>query len=161
MPLLSSLETNDDQLGSELLPPLSPLEEVYADYNTTGLSLKGHPIQFCREQLLELGCVNAQQLPAMRHGRRVKVGGLVLLRQRPGTAKGITFVTLEDETGTMNLVITQQVWKQFFMIARASNAWLVHSVLENRKGVIHLLVNRIEDLSTAIPSLKIRSRDFH
>lgn len=161
LPLLKGLDSDDDQFGSDLLPQLSPLEEVYADYNSTGLSLKGHPIQFCREQLIEIGCVTAQQLPAMRHGRRVKVGGLVLLRQRPGTAKGITFVTLEDETGTMNLVITQQVWKQFFMIARASNAWLIHGVLENRKGVIHLLVNRIEDLSTAIPSLTIRSRDFH
>ncbi len=161
MPLLSGLSNDEDHFGAEDLPPLTPLEEVYADYNTTGLSLKGHPIQFCRDDLTALRCVTASELAQLRHGRYVQVAGIVLLRQRPGTAKGITFVTLEDETGSMNLIVTQEVWKRFFTIARSSNAWLVHGTLENRKGVIHLLVGRIEDLSAAVPGLDLRSRDFH
>ncbi|WP_164102191.1 error-prone DNA polymerase [Candidatus Laterigemmans baculatus] len=143
------------------LPAMSPLEEVYADYHTTGLSLRGHPLQFCREQLREMRCVSAAELPAKRHGRRVRVAGLVLLRQRPGTAKGITFVTLEDETGTVNLVLYPAVWQRFSSVTRASNAWLVEGQLENRRGVIHVVAGRVEDLSSRVEGLVIRSRDFH
>ena len=97
----------------------------------------------------------------MRDGQHVRVGGLVLLRQRPGTAKGVTFVTLEDETGPINLVLFAAVWKRFFRVARTSNAWLVDGKLENRKGVIHVIVGRITDLAGEVQGLSLRSRDFH
>ena len=88
--------------------------------------------------------------------------GLVLMRQRPSTAKGITFVTIEDETGSMNLVLFPKVWQRFFSIARTSNAWLVEGKLENRKGIIHVIVGRVEALndsvSAAVPN---KSRAFH
>ena len=141
--------------------PMSLLEEVHADYQTTGLSLKAHPVAFVREELSSKRCVQASDLPKLRDGRHVRVAGLVLMRQRPSTAKGITFVTLEDETGTINLVLFAAVWKRFFRIARTSNAWMVDGKLENRNDVIHVIVGRITDLSEETGGLSLRSRDFH
>jgi len=161
MPLLGDTQAEDDLFeGAELLDSMSPLEEVYADYNATGLSLRGHPLEFCRAQLAAMRCVTATELPGLRHGRPVRVAGLVLLRQRPGTAKGITFVTLEDETGSMNLIIHPGIWKKFFTLARTSNAWMVRGTLENRKGVIHVVVGHLEDLTDVVDGLELRSRDF-
>ena len=159
MPLLEQVDC-DEQVPEQLLP-MSDLEEVYADFNTTGLSLKAHPISFAREELRRLRCVTAAELNNLRDGRHVRVAGLVLLRQRPGTAKGITFVTLEDETGSMNLVLFPQVWKRFYQIVGNSNAWLVDGKLENQKGVIHVVVGRVTDLTGEVDGLTIRSRDFH
>lgn len=158
-PLLDDVE--DCEPIPDQLSPMSPLEEVYADYNTTGLSLKAHPISFARDELNTQRCVRASDLPQLRDGRHVRVAGLVLMRQRPGTAKGITFVTLEDETGPINLVLFAAVWKRFFRVARISNAWLVDGKLENRKGVIHVIVGRITDLAEQVQGLSTRSRDFH
>jgi len=160
MPLLAGLESEDDETAPDELVPMTPLEEVYADYNTTGVSLRGHPIEFCRDELLALDCVTSRELVDLRDGRRVRVAGLVLMRQRPSTAKGITFVTLEDETGSMNLVILPQVWKRFYKIAKTSNAWLVDGTLENRQGVIHVVAGHLEDLSDQVDGLNARSRDF-
>jgi error-prone DNA polymerase len=157
-PLLDAID-DDEALPDELMP-MSPLEEVYADYSTTGLSLKAHPISFAREELGGMRCVSSAQLPGLRDGQHVRVAGLVLMRQRPGTAKGITFVTLEDETGAINLVIFPKVWERFFKVAKTSNAWLVDGKLENRKGVIHVITGRITDLSSEVSGLEIRTRDF-
>ena len=157
-PLLAGFD--EDELVPSQLRSMEPLEEVYADYNATGLSLKGHPISFARAELAKMQCVTATDLKTLRDSRRVRVAGLVLLRQRPGTAKGVTFVTLEDETGSMNLVLFAEVWKRFFQIARISNAWIVDGKLENRKGVIHVIVSSINDLGSEIQGLNTTSRDF-
>ena len=154
------LELNDEEPIPEQLLPMSPLEEVYADYSTTGLSLRAHPISFVRQELAKQRCQRAIDLPKLRDGQHVRVAGLVLLRQRPGTAKGITFVTLEDETGTINLVMFPAIWKRFFRIAKTSNAWLAHGKLENHKGVIHVIIGRIDDLTEKVQGLSIPSRDF-
>ena len=146
-------------MPDELLP-MTPLPEVYADYHTTGLSLKPHPMSFARRELEKKKVVTASQLTSLRDGRHVRVAGLVLMRQRPSTAKGITFVTLEDETGTINLVLFQAVWEHFFQVARISNAWLVDGKLENKKGVIHVIAGRLTDLSEEVEGLAMRSRDF-
>ncbi|OYP36741.1 error-prone DNA polymerase [Rhodopirellula sp. MGV] len=158
-PLLDSLD--EDEALPEDLVAMSPLEEVFADYNTTGMSLKAHPMSFARDELRQKRCVTAEQLPGLRDGRHVRIAGLVTIRQRPGTAKGITFVTLEDETGSMNLVIFPQVWQAFFQVAKTSNAWLVEGKLENKQGVIHIIVGRLTDLSSEVEGLRLRSRDFH
>ncbi|SMP46303.1 error-prone DNA polymerase, DnaE-like [Neorhodopirellula lusitana] len=158
MPLLSGLQP-DCSVPDELIA-MSPVEEVHRDYETTGLSLKAHPVSFIRGELDLLRCRPAKDLPSMRDGIHVRVAGLVLMRQRPGTSKGITFVTIEDETGSMNLVIFAAVWKRFFKIARVSNTWLVDGKLENRKGVIHVIVGRIEDLSETLNGLELKTRDF-
>ena len=151
---------NDDPLP-ETLQPMQPIEEVYADYETTGLSLRAHPVSFVRDQLNRLRVTTAKDLKQTVDGKFLRVAGLVLLRQRPSTARGITFVTLEDETGSMNLVLKPEIWEKFYKTARRSNAWLVHGVLENREGIVHILVGRIEDLSTQVGGLVVKSRDFH
>jgi len=158
MPLLSSLEP--DRSVPEQLIAMSPMEEVHRDYQTTGLSLKAHPVSFMRTKLNQLRCRRASELPGLRDGQHVRVAGLVLMRQRPSTAKGITFVTIEDETGSMNLVLFAAVWKRFFKIARASNAWIVDGKLENRKGIIHVIVGRVDDMTEMTEGLVMKTRDF-
>ena len=96
----------------DFLPAMTPAEEVLADYRTTGLSLLAHPLQFLRGELEKLRVIPASGLKTWPDGKWVRVAGLVLVRQRPSTAKGITFVTLEDETATANLIIRPAVWKR-------------------------------------------------
>ena len=158
MPLFDSLAAEDD--APVPLPELSPQEEVFADYQTSGLSLRAHPISFYREQLDQLNAVPSCQLKHLQHRRRVCVAGLVILRQRPSTAKGITFVTLEDETGTANLVVHQGTWERFYRVARRSPAWLAFGHVERKDDVIHVVVQRLEDLSSRLTELGVRSRDF-
>jgi error-prone DNA polymerase len=156
-PLLANL---DDDERPAPLPAMPPLEQVFADYRTSGFSLKAHPLKFFREQLHRLRVTPAAALENIRDGRHLRVAGLVILRQRPGTAKGITFVTLEDETGLVNLVIRPNIWERYYAVARRSPAWIAHGVLENKGGVIHLVINKLEDFSARLGDLPTRSRDF-
>ena len=84
-----------------------------------------------------------------------------MLRQRPATAKGVTFVTLEDETGTVNLIVHQATWRRYRRAARTSVAMVAHGRLQKDREVIHVLVTRLEDLSESLAELSVRSRDFH
>ena len=91
----------------------------------------------------------------------VRVAGIVLVRQRPSTAKGITFVTLEDETGVANLIIRQDVWQRFYRVARTAAGLIAHGRLQRHGRVIHVLVSKLEDLSEQLRGLGKQSRDFH
>ena len=142
------------------LPEMALEEEVYADYRTTGLSLRPHPMSFQRERLNELGILPAGDLAKTPNDMQVKVAGVVLLRQRPSTAKGITFVTIEDETGTANLVLHQGVWEHYRKITRHSGAWIAHGKVESKDTVIHVVVHRVEDMAERLSRLAIKSRDF-
>lgn len=142
------------------LPEMLPEEEVYADYHATGLSLQSHPIAFQRRSLAKIGAISSAELANVENNKQAKVAGVVLLRQRPSTAKGITFVTLEDETGAANLVIHTQVWERYRRITEHSQAWIVHGRVETKDSVIHLIVRRIEDLTTRLKSITLKSRDF-
>ena len=139
---------------------LSEQAEVYADYRTTGLSLKGHPIGFHREALSQLRVLRASDLATAENERVIKVAGIVLIRQRPATAKGITFVTLEDETGVANLIVRPEVWNRFYTICKTTAAWIATGKLERHSGVINILTFRIDDLTLRIGELKTKSRDF-
>ena len=108
----------------------------------------------------EVKITPADRLPEILNDRLVTVAGLVLLRQRPSTAKGTTFVTLEDETGTINLVVKQKVWDRYRQIARHSSAWLAHGRLQTKDTVIHVVVHRLEDLSAKLKLVAVKSRDF-
>lgn len=143
------------------LPPMTALENVLADYTNAGLTLRQHPVSFLRSLLDEMKIVPAVKLLSMKTDRRLKVAGIVLLRQRPSTANGITFVTLEDETGMVNLIIRRQIWERYRKVARQATAMIAHGILQNEAGVIHVLVNRLEDLSARLSDLTIKSRDFH
>jgi error-prone DNA polymerase len=158
-PLLAAAADDDEPAAD--LPPMPMIEQVFADYRTSGLSLKAHPLSFFRPQLDQLRVTRSGDLEKMRDGRHLRVAGLVILRQRPGTARGITFVTLEDETGLANLVIRPQIWERYYTIARTRSAWIAHGTLENREGVIHLVASRLEDLSARLDELRVHSRDFH
>jgi error-prone DNA polymerase len=142
------------------LPPLSLQEQVLTDYQTAGLSLRGHPLQFVRNLLNELQVVKSCDLAHLPNDRRYKVAGLVLLRQRPGTAKGITFVTLEDEFGTANLIVRQAVWERFHNVAFRAGGMIAHGRLQRVGPVIHLLVDRMEDFTHLLAGFESRSRDF-
>ena len=89
------------------------------------------------------------------------MAGIVLLRQRPSTANGITFVTLEDETGMVNLIVRRSVWDRYRKIARRAIAMIAHGRLQHESNIIHILVNRLEDLSDQLADLATKSRDFH
>jgi len=142
------------------LPPMSPAQEVLADYRTTGLSLRAHPMSFLRKGLETAGVAPAERLATWPNGKPIRVAGIVLVRQRPGTAKGITFVTLEDETGTANLIVRPDVWKKFRAAALGATVLLAHGRLQREGLVIHVLVSSLEDLSARMEELTSQSRDF-
>jgi error-prone DNA polymerase len=160
MPLFEASGIDQDESVPDSLKRMNPIEEVYSDYATTGVSLSGHPVQFYRKELDKLRVKRASDLTSDLNGRLVRVAGIILLRQRPSTAKGITFVTMEDETGSINLVIKPDTWKHYYLLCKQSNAWLVHGVLEHREGVVHVLVAKIEDMRSGIGPIDSRSRDF-
>ena len=157
-PLFSGLDDADDD--SEYLPELTPQQQVTEDYRSVGLSLRAHPISFHRESLESFGIVTHAGLEDCTDGDEVRIAGLVILRQRPATAKGITFVTMEDETGSANVVVKPRIWEKFYQTARRSAAWIVHGKLERRSNVTHVIATRIEDLAGRIGELKLKNRDF-
>jgi len=148
-----------DEAGVSL-PALTPLEEVTADYRTGGLSLRGHPVKFMRARLKQLRALSAIELAGQPHGKYVSVAGLVLMRQRPATASGITFVTLEDETGIVNLIVRPEIWERHHQVARRSQALLARGTVQRRDEVIHVFVERMQDLGNLLAGAQIKSRDF-
>ncbi|QDU91483.1 Error-prone DNA polymerase [Pirellulimonas nuda] len=158
-PLFDALPAEDEALP-ELLPVMGADEEVAADYRATALSLRAHPVSFHRDALTGLGVTTAAGLKALPNGLRVAVAGLVLMRQRPATAKGITFVTLEDETGVMNLVLHPRTWERYYRTARRAGAWIVHGELQSAEGIIHVVVQKLTPLADGLASCETKSRDF-
>ncbi len=142
------------------LPAMTPPEQVLADYRTTGLSLLAHPLSFLRDELEKLRVIPASGLRTWSDGKWVRVAGLVLVRQRPSTAKGITFVTLEDETATANLIIRPEVWKRFRMIALNATVLIASGPLQRKEENIHVLVAKLEDFSVHLAGMTSQSRDF-
>jgi error-prone DNA polymerase len=104
--------------------------------------------------------VTAESLQTLPDGKPVCVAGMVLVRQRPGTAKGITFVTLEDETGTANLIVRLSIWKRYREAALGATVLLAHGRLQRQGQVIHVLTTKLEDLSPWMRQLGPQSRDF-
>ena len=158
MPLFDKL--NLDEAPTEDFPSTEAEEEVFSDYQSIGLSLRDHPLSFYRNSLEKLKVNQADQLPQLANHQRVSIAGIVLLRQRPGTAKGITFVTLEDETGIANLVVHQNIWRRYHAITRHAPAWIAYGHIECQEGVIHVVVHRVESLPRQLRELNTRSRDF-
>jgi error-prone DNA polymerase len=156
-PLFAETETSEPE---PKLDAMSAFEQVVADYGSVGLSLRDHPVRFLRPLLENRSVVPASELAKLPTGRWVTVAGLVLLRQRPSTAKGITFVTLEDETGVANLIVRPAVWERYHRAAKSATVMLTHGRLQNEAGVIHVLVAKLEDLSRMLSTIEARSRDF-
>ncbi len=133
------------------LPAACLGEDVAMDYTATGLSLRAHPMAVLREQLT--GCVRAEHLPARRDGDFVAVAGLVITRQRPATAKGVIFITLEDETGSANMVVWEHIFERFRAAVMTGRLLRVTGRLQIEGKVIHLVAGRIEDCSSVLDGL--------
>lgn len=145
------------------LPPVSELSQVTSDYTATGLSLKRHPVAFVRHWLDGQRVTPAAELTDERkspHRKRVRVAGLVFLRQRPGTARGVVFMTLEDETGIVNLIVRPEVYERYRAIARDSRLLLAQGRIERRGKVVHVSAEAFHRLDHRLAGLAARSRDF-
>jgi error-prone DNA polymerase len=135
------------------LPTMALSEHVVQDYATTSLSLKAHPVSFVRENLRQLGILSARDMRDKRNGDFVSVAGLVLVRQRPGTASGICFITLEDETGTFNLVVWRNLFEQYRKEILSAKLLMVEGHLQVEKEVVHVIVLRCHNLSRLLGRL--------
>ena len=129
------------------LPEAALGEQVVEDYASLHLSLKAHPVGLLRSSLKGDGCIRCEDLDRTRAGRRVRLGGLVLVRQRPGTAKGIIFITLEDESGVANLIVWPDRLEQFRRIVLGAKFLGVTGLVQREGRVIHVVVEKLEDLT--------------
>jgi error-prone DNA polymerase len=134
----------DPHEGPELRA-LSAWERMLADYGSTGVTLREHPLQLMRSGL-PADLSTSRELERGQHGRRVRVAGLVIARQRPATAKGVTFMLLEDELGTINLIVPPPIHDRFRLAVRAEPLVLATGRLEQREGTTNVLVDQIERL---------------
>jgi error-prone DNA polymerase len=139
------------------LPAMDRVEETVADLWATGLSVDSSLTELVRGELDRLGVVTAAELRTVVDGTRVSVAGVVTHRQRPETARGITFVNLEDETGLVNVICSVGVWARHRRVAQAASALLIRGTVESSHGVVNVMAERIRPLPLAAPST---SRDF-
>jgi error-prone DNA polymerase len=135
------------------LPAMSLSEHVVQDYSAIGLSLKAHPVSFVREKLLMLQVTANHNLSQLKDGAIVKVAGLVLVRQRPGTASGIVFITIEDETGIANLVVFKKTFDKYRKEILQSRLLMVEGQLQVEGEVIHVVVKRCYNISGLLQKL--------
>jgi error-prone DNA polymerase len=153
-----------DADGQDLLPGVRPGRQVLFDYHHTGLSLKAHPMSFLRPWLSARGaglCGDVRDRKACPHGSRVKLAGLVLVRQRPSTASGVVFITIEDESGTANLVLWSATFEKFRRAARLSTLLMIGGRVERKDDVVHVIVDDVRSMDELAPDLAQASRDFH
>jgi error-prone DNA polymerase len=157
-PLFAGMEAENHPAPRLEEMPLD--EQIVADYATTGMSLKAHPMSLVREELNALNILSAADLANAVHNQKVRVAGIVLVRQRPGTAKGTIFITLEDEVGTINLILWPHVCQRFRKVVHRAVALIAEGRVERSGEVIYVCPNKLEDLSTSLCQIGSRSRDF-
>ena len=144
------------------LPELHPTEQLTLDYARVGLSITDHPMKHLRADLSKRRVKRAEDIKKLAAGTRVRVAGLVIGRQRPETASGVTFMTLEDETGLVNLIVHKKVFEEQFQVARHAQMVLVSGKIERDGEVIHVLARQFERISLpSVEKLPTVSRDFH
>jgi error-prone DNA polymerase len=151
--MYSGQPSADEKNEKVSLPQMSISEHVVNDYAATSLSLKAHPVSFVRERLTQLHILSTKDLPSGKDGAFVKVAGLVLVRQRPGTAGGICFMTIEDEFGFANLVIFQSLFDKFRKEILQSKLIMVEGKLQIEGEVVHVIVRKCYDLSKLLRHL--------
>jgi error-prone DNA polymerase len=151
--LFAGKPSEDEKQENVSLPVMTTSEHVVHDYATTSLSLKAHPVSFVREKLQQLHILSTNDLKTAKDGQPVKVAGLVLVRQRPGTAGGICFMTIEDETGFANLVIFQSLFDKYRKEILQSRLLMVEGKLQIEGEVIHVIVKHCYDFSKLLRKL--------
>jgi len=157
MPLFPSMERFE---ATPLLRKPTEGQNIVADYRTTGLTLERHPLCLLRRHLDRYRYARAEQLPAMRNGQKVNVAGLVITKQRPGTASGVIFVTLEDETGQVNLVVWKQVAERYRAALLNARLLGIAGEVQIEGKVIHVIADQLLDHSDMLGDLTVHSRDF-
>jgi error-prone DNA polymerase len=143
------------------LPLPSAAEDLHADYAMTGLTLGRHPLSLLRAKLRARRFKRSSELRDLPHGQRVSFAGLVTMRQRPQTASGVTFITLEDEDGLVNAVVWQHVAERQRRAFLESHLMAIEGRIERADGVQHLIATRLENLTSLLSGLSTTSRDFH
>jgi error-prone DNA polymerase len=141
--------------------PLNEFETIGWDYDATGHSTRGHPLSPVREELRSRGLPDARTVTGTPDGRRLSYAGIVINRQRPSTAKGVVFMTLEDETGFVNVVIWKNVFQKHMVLAKTASFLGVSGKIQSDSGVVHLVAESLWDPVTREKPRKRRSRDFH
>ncbi len=165
LPLFAAAEA--DGMRPELVEPamaLAPMTEgraVVEDYRSVGLSLRRHPVAFLRADLRARGMIACAELARVRDGRPVVVPGLVLVRQKPGSARGVMFITIEDETGVANLIVWPSVFERQRRVILAAGMVACHGRVQREGAVIHVVTDRLEDLSTLLRGIGTPARDIY
>jgi error-prone DNA polymerase len=136
-------------------------QDIVADYRRVGFTLRRHPIALLREPLRERRMMTAAEISAAPHGRLVRVAGIVIGRQRPDTASGVVFVTLEDETGIVNVIVWSDLHERQRRELLGARLMAVHGKVEREGQVVHVLAGRLADLTPLLGTLPTKSRDFH
>ena len=155
-PLLEEVPQPDN---ASPLAAMTPTERMVADFRGTGVTVGPHPMTYHRARLQKIGALTASQLPQLPNGRRVRVGGTVIVRQRPGTAHGFVFLSLEDESGVANVIITPDLFQQNRLLLTDERFLLVEGVLQNIDRVVSVKADRVLPLRGA--KLDLQSHDFH
>jgi len=155
--LLQGISRQDDATA---IRPASEADDLRADYAATGLTLGRHPVALIRGLLRQRKIRTAQQLLKLKHGSHTRACGLITMRQRPMTANGTIFLTLEDETGYVNVVVWQRLWERQRSVILNASLIAVDGVMESDGEVYHLIARRLHDFDALAKGLKTRSRDF-
>jgi error-prone DNA polymerase len=145
-----------EEVAAALLPPMPLGEHVVEDYGTLGLTLKRHPLAFLRTELQRQRLVTAADLAHLPIARRVAIAGLVLIRQRPGSANGVVFITLEDETGIANLIVWPAVLERLRRAALGATLLYCRGRLQREESVIHIVAEDLQDWSARLATLRER-----
>jgi error-prone DNA polymerase len=157
LPLFAAAEAREPAVT---LAPMTEGRAVVEDYQSTGLSLRRHPVVFLRDTLADRGILPCSGLEATRDGRRVVVAGLVLVRQRPGSSKGVIFMTIEDETGIANLIVWPAVFEKQRRLVMSASMVACHGRVQQAEGVTHVIVESLEDLFGLLRSVGRRDAPF-
>jgi error-prone DNA polymerase len=149
------------QDDAETLPlmQMTTEERLVADYSGTGLTVGRHPMHYRRAELRQQGILSSHELKNRKDGEYVRAAGCVIARQRPGTAKGFIFISMEDETGIANVIVTPDLYERERLVVTRSKFLAVDGLLQNQDGVIHVKAMRLGELSDK--ALPLRSHDFH
>jgi len=159
LPLFAEGAVVEEEIQELVAPTVG--EDLYSDYASLGTTLGPHPLTLLRPELSARRLMSSLELKERRHGQPARVAGLVVGRQRPGTASGVTFVTLEDEFGMVNVVVWRTLAERQRRELVASQLLRVDGTVETRDGVLHIVAGRLEDISELLQGLDTRSRDFH
>ncbi len=156
-PLLQSLDQDEEH--NSPLEAMNPEERMVADYAYTGVTVGRHPMAHCRTRLQQIHVSRAADLPMLRHGMQARIAGCVIARQRPGTAHGFLFLSIEDETGISNAIIDPDLYENHRALVSYAKVLLIEGTLQNVDSVIHVRARHIEELN--VTDAPMQSHDFH